>query len=151
MDRVFKYKMSGQQSKFAQTPEALVPMLTADIDLLPELRANLVSVVKQIDSPWLISYLKYDPAADIRKVECPVMLLIGDNDKQVNSAINFQAAETLFSKTVRAKSLFKTYSKLNHFFQPSESGSPLDYAKIETTISEEVLSDIGDWISEAAK
>ena len=151
LGRVFRYKMSGQQNKFAQTPEALVPMLTADIDLLPELRANLVGVVKQIDSPWLISYLKYDPAADIRKVECPVMLLIGDNDKQVNSTINFHAAETLFSKTVRAKSLFKTYSKLNHFFQPSESGSPLDYAKIETTISEEVLSDIGDWISEAAK
>ena len=79
------------------------------------------------------------------------MLLIGDNDKQVNSAINFHAAEILFSKTVRAKSLFKKYSKLNHFFQPSETGSPLDYARIETTISEEVLSDIGDWISEVAK
>ncbi len=99
-----------------------------------------------VDSPWLVSYLKYDPATDFRKINSPVMLIIGDNDKQVNATANIQAAENILPKAVKAKSLLKAYPTLNHLFQPSETGSPGEYAKIETTISEEVLDDITSWM-----
>lgn len=151
LSRVFKYRMSEQKMKFSDKPESLVPMLTMDIALLPELRKNLIETVKMVDSPWLVSYLKYDPATDIRKINSPVMLLIGDNDKQVNATANIQAAENILPKAVKAKSLLKAYPTLNHLFQPSETGSPGEYAKIETTISEEVLDDITSWIIKTAK
>ncbi len=151
LGRVFRYKMSEQEMPFATTSETLVPMLTSDINLLPELRTNLVKAVKQIDSPWLTSYLRYNPTTDISKIKCPVMLLIGENDKQLNAEANLQTAESLFSKTTKAKSLFKSYPGLNHFFQPSVSGSPIEYAKIETTIAEEVLADIANWITKVTK
>ena len=151
LSRVFKYRMSEQKMKFSDKPESLVPMLTMDIALLPELRKNLIKTVKMVDSPWLVSYLKYDPATDIRKINSPVMLIIGDNDKQVNATDNIQAAENILPKAVKAKSLLKAYPTLNHLFQPSETGSPGEYAKIETTISEEVLDDITSWIIKTAK
>lgn len=151
LSRVFKYRMSEQKMKFSDKPESLVPMLTMDIALLPELRKNLIETVKMVDSPWLVSYLKYDPATDIRKINSPVMLIIGDNDKQVNATANIQAAENILPKAVKAKSLLKAYPTLNHLFQPSETGSPGEYAKIETTISEEVLDDITSWITKTAK
>lgn len=151
LSRVFKYRMSEQKMKFSDKPESLVPMLTMDIALLPELRKNLIKTVKMVDSPWLVSYLKYDPATDIRKINSPVMLIIGDNDKQVNATANIQAAENILPKAVKAKSLLKAYPTLNHLFQPSETGSPGEYAKIETTISEEVLDDITSWITKTAK
>ena len=151
LSRVFKYRMSEQKMKFSDKPESLVPMLTMDINLLPELRKNLIETVKMVDSPWLVSYLKYDPATDIRKINSPVMLIIGDNDKQVNATANIQAAENILPKAVKAKSLLKAYPTLNHLFQPSETGSPGEYAKIETTISEEVLDDITSWIIKTAK
>lgn len=151
LSRVFKYRMSEQKMKFSNKPESLVPMLTMDIALLPELRKNLIETVKMVDSPWLVSYLKYDPATDIRKINSPVMLIIGDNDKQVNATANIQAAENILPKAVKAKSLLKAYPTLNHLFQPSETGSPGEYAKIETTISEEVLDDITSWITKTAK
>lgn len=151
LSRVFKYRMSEQKMRFSNKPESLVPMLTMDIALLPELRKNLIETVKMVDSPWLVSYLKYDPATDIRKINSPVMLLIGDNDKQVNATANIQAAENILPKAVKAKSLLKAYPTLNHLFQPSETGSPGEYAKIETTISEEVLDDITSWIIKTAK
>lgn len=151
LSRVFKYRMSEQKMKFSNKPESLVPMLTMDIALLPELRKNLIETVKMVDSPWLVSYLKYDPATDIRKINSPVMLIIGDNDKQVNATANIQAAENILPKAVKAKSLLKAYPTLNHLFQPSETGSPGEYAKIETTISEEVLDDITSWIIKTAK
>lgn len=151
LSRVFKYRMSEQKMKFSDKPESLVPMLTMDIALLPELRKNLIKTVKMVDSPWLVSYLKHDPATDIRKINSPVMLIIGDNDKQVNATANIQAAENILPKAVKAKSLLKAYPTLNHLFQPSETGSPGEYAKIETTISEEVLDDITSWITKTAK
>lgn len=151
LSRVFKYRMSEQKMKFSDKPESLVPMLTMDIALLPELRKNLIETVKMVDSPWLVSYLKYDPATDIRKINSPVMLIIGDNDKQVNATANIQAAENILPKAVKAKSLLKAYPTLNHLFQPSETGSPGEYAKIETTISEEVLDDITCWINKTTK
>lgn len=151
LSRVFKYRMSGQKMRFGDKPETYVPMLTMDIALLPELRKNLIETVKTVDSPWLLSYLKYDPATDIRKINSPVMLIIGDNDKQVNATANIQAAGNNLPKAVKAKSLLKAYPTLNHLFQPSETGSPGEYAKIETTISEEVLDDITSWITKTAK
>lgn len=151
LSRVFKYRMSEQKMKFSDKPESLVPMLTMDIALLPELRKNLIKTVKMVDSPWLVSYLKYDQATDIRKINSPVMLIIGDNDKQVNATANIQAAGNNLPKAVKAKSLLKAYPTLNHLFQPSETGSPGEYAKIETTISEEVLDDITSWIIKTAK
>lgn len=151
LSRVFKYRMSEQKMKFSNKPESLVPMLTMDINLMPELRKNLIETVKMVDSPWLLSYLKYDPATDIRKINSPVMLIIGDNDKQVNATANIQAAGNNLPKAVKAKSLLKAYPTLNHLFQPSETGSPGEYAKIETTISEEVLDDITSWITKTAK
>ena len=35
---------------------------------------------------------------------------------------------------------------LNHLFQPCKTGSPSEYASIETTIAPEALRTIGDWI-----
>ena len=40
------------------------------------------------------------------------------------------------------------FAGLNHLFQPCKTGSPSEYARIETTIAPEVLKAIGDWIVE---
>ncbi|HER24450.1 MAG TPA: alpha/beta hydrolase, partial [Candidatus Atribacteria bacterium] len=37
---------------------------------------------------------------------------------------------------------------LNHLFQTSQTGLPAEYAKIEETISPEVLHLVGQWILE---
>ena len=151
LNRIFQYKISGQKMKFSDKPEVLVPMLTTDINLMPELKKNLVETVKMIDQPWLISYLKYNPTDDIAKIKCSVMILNGEKDTQLNCTANLQAAEKLFPKVTKAKSIFKSYPGLNHLFQPAETGLPYEYAKIETTISEEVLSDIAAWIAKTTK
>ena len=147
MKRIFDFKKSGRTMKFAATPESLVPMLTSDIDLLPQLRQNLIETVKQLDTPWLASYIKYDPSADVAKMTCPVMLIGGERDMQVNTEANIKALRAHVPASIQPRSLFKSYPRLNHLFQPSESGLPLEYGKIETTISEEVLSDIAKWIN----
>jgi len=40
---------------------------------------------------------------------------------------------------------------LNHLFQHCQTGSPAEYARIEETISPDVLETIGSWIAERTK
>lgn len=147
--RIFQYKTSGNKLRFASKPEALLPMLTADINLPEQLRQNLLETMKQLDGAWLDYFLSYDPAEDLRRTKCPVMLLGGDRDTQVRAKENISAAKSLLPKN--SKNLFKEYPNANHLFQPSTNGMPLEYGKIETTILEDVLKDIAKWINEVAK
>lgn len=98
--------------------------------------------VKQ--TPWLLWFINYDPTDDIRKTRCPVFALNGDNDCQVISSQNLPAIKSLLPKS--KKNLIKEYPSLNHLFQHSTTGLPLEYGNIEETISPEVLNDIATWI-----
>lgn len=147
--RIFQYKTSGNKLRFASKPEALLPMLTADINLPEQLRQNLIETMKQLDGAWLNYFISYDPSADLRQTKCPVMLLGGSYDTQVRANENISAAKALLPKN--GKSLFKEYPDANHLFQPSTNGMPLEYGRIETTILEDVLKDISTWIQSVAK
>ncbi len=147
--RIFQYKTSGNKLRFASKPEALLPMLTADINLPEQLRQNLLETMKQLDGAWLDYFISYEPAEDLKQTKCPVMLLGGDRDTQVRAKENISAAKALLPKN--SKSLFKEYPNANHLFQPSTNGMPLEYGRIETTIQEEVLKDIATWIQSVAK
>ncbi len=147
--RIFQYKTSGNKLRFASKPEALLPMLTADINLPEQLRQNLLETMKQLDDEWLDYFISYNPADDLRQTKCPVMLLGGDRDTQVRAKENISAAKSLLPKN--SKNLFKEYPNANHLLQPSTNGMPLEYGRIETTIQEDVLKDIFTWIQSVAK
>ena len=147
--RVFHYKISGSKLRFASKPEAVLPMLTSDLNLPEPLRQNLVETLKQVDGKWMDYFISYDPAEDLRKVKCPVMLVGGSTDTQVRAKENISTGKALLPKN--PKSLFKEYPNTNHLFQPSTNGIPLEYGKIETTIQENVLNDIAKWIQGVVK
>ena len=101
--------------------------------------------VAQLNSPWLNYFLDYDPIPDIQGTRCPVLAINGDKDVQVVSSLNLKGIEMALSKN--KKNLVKEYPGLNHLFQHCSTGLPTEYAGIEETISEEVLSDIATWIN----
>ena len=101
--------------------------------------------VAQLNSPWLNYFLDYDPIPDIQGTRCPVFAINGDKDVQVVSSLNLKGIEKALPKN--KKNLVKEYPGLNHLFQHCTTGLPTEYAGIEETISEEVLSDITTWIN----
>ena len=79
-------------------------------------------------------------------MKCPVLALNGKMDLQVECEPNFSIMErNLPSKTSLTT---RAYEHLNHLFQPCITGSPTEYGEIETTISEDVLRDIEQWLEE---
>ncbi|MBQ6253156.1 MAG: alpha/beta hydrolase [Bacteroidales bacterium] len=108
--------------------------------------------VKAQNNPWLNYFIDYDPVQDIRQVRCPVLVLNGEKDTQVEAEVNVKSISGNLPKNrsgrrfADKRSVVKVYPSLNHLFQNCETGQSDEYARIEETISPEVLSDIAGWI-----
>jgi len=104
--------------------------------------------VDQITGPWMVYFLKYDPAPALEKVKCPVLALNGEKDMQVPAKENLSAIETALKKGKNDKVTVKELSGLNHLFQECKTGSPEEYIQIEQTISPSALEEINRWMIE---
>jgi fermentation-respiration switch protein FrsA (DUF1100 family) len=104
--------------------------------------------IKQLLSPWLRFFLTYDPKPVLMKVKCPVLAINGEKDLQVPPRENLRAIEEALKAGGNKDYTVKELPGLNHLFQTSATGSPMEYSKIEETISPTALTIIGDWIME---
>lgn len=150
MNRMIDYVKKGQKSRFS-TPESIVASLTLGINIPEQLKGNLTEAFKAIDNPWMRYFVSYNPAGDVNSMKCPAFLLFGEKDMQVSASMNVPVAKSIIPQKWQAKSEVKEYKGLNHLFQPAQSGLPMEYGKIETTISDQVLKDIAAWIGGVTK
>ena len=105
------------------------------------------STVNSLATPWFKYFLKYDPASSLKKVKCPVLAINGQKDLQVPSKINLKAIEKNLKEGGNKNVTIKELPNLNHLFQECLTGSPIEYGKIEQTISPIALKVILDWIT----
>jgi pimeloyl-ACP methyl ester carboxylesterase len=111
--------------------------------LAPDMKQNIMRI-RETKDPWVQHFISFDPGEAIRKIECPVLALNGENDVQVIADSNIPRLQELLKDN--GKNMIKTYPGLNHLFQHCTTGMPDEYGKIEETISAEVLTDITEWI-----
>ncbi len=114
-------------------------------------REQVREAVKSRNDPWLDYFSDYDPVQDIRQVRCPALILNGDKDTQVESAVNIPPIEGNLPRDRRGRfasrhTEIKVYPGLNHLFQHCVTGQKEEYIDIEETFSTEVLEDIAAWI-----
>jgi len=100
----------------------------------------------QLSSPWMMYFLKHDPAEALKEVDCPVLAIIGEKDLQVPSEVNLEAIENALQEGGNSNYTIKELEGLNHLFQEAKTGSPSEYGQIEQTISPKALKFMGNWI-----
>lgn len=98
--------------------------------------------------PWMKFFLTYDPAATMRRVKTPVLILTGSNDKQAapEQVVLMEAAfKAGGNKDVTARVL----SGLNHLFVQDADGFAGNYSKLPppVTMRSDVLVIIIDWLA----
>lgn len=116
---------------------------------LPEGVKQEEFVAKQVDqltNPWMLYFLKYDPAPALQKVKCAVLAINGEKDLQVPAKENLSAIKNALEKGGNKKTTIKELPGLNHLLQECKTGSPEEYAAIEQTCSPAALDEIGKWI-----
>lgn len=125
-------------------------------DLAALLRQNNVpenavsSAVAQTTTPWMLYFIRHNPATVLQKVKCPVLALNGSNDLQVPKE-NLQAIKNALMKGGNKRVTTHELPGLNHLFQESKTGAPTEYATIEQTISPAALTELLTWLQAQVK
>jgi uncharacterized protein len=123
--------------------------------LTPEMRdSQIADIPNRIDAmmetdPWMKFFLTYDPAATMRRVKTPVLILTGSRDQQAlpeHVALMEAAFKEGGNKDVTARVL----PDLNHLFVQDTDGFPGNYAKLPAPIlmRTDAVTTVVDWLAQ---
>jgi hypothetical protein len=102
--------------------------------------------IRQVNTRWLRTFLRFDPSIYLSKVQCPVLALNGANDLQVPPDEDLNAILDIMEKTGNKFYQINKLPELNHLFQHSKTGLPAEYNQIEETFAPEAMQVIVDWL-----
>ena len=124
-----------------------------DAKLTPAERQSLIATIPaKIDAmmaadPWMKFFLTYDPAATMRRVRTPVLILTGSRDQQ---AVPEQVPlmEKAFREGGNKDVTARVLPDLNHLFVHDTDGFPGNYTKLPPPVMTEnsVLQIVSDWL-----
>lgn len=115
-------------------------------DLFKPAAASVKSYIPIYKTPWYRFFITFDPAPVLKNVKVPVLALNGDHDLQVPAKENLDLIGAGLKAGGNVDVTIKTFPKLNHLFQTSQTGLLSEYGQIEETMSPEVLKTVSDWI-----
>jgi pimeloyl-ACP methyl ester carboxylesterase len=149
-------QMAMQQKLFAlakEENEEKRKAAVADLEkgLTEAMKAGVRSQISLVTSPWFKYFLTYDPRPALGKVQCPVLALNGDKDLQVPAKENLAEIEKALRAGGNKDVTVKELPGLNHLFQPTKTGLPQEYGKIDTTFAPKALETISDWIAQRVR
>ncbi|MCX6292083.1 MAG: prolyl oligopeptidase family serine peptidase [Bacteroidetes bacterium] len=104
--------------------------------------------IRQLCSPWMRWFIGFDPAVNLRKLNCAVLALNGEKDIQVPASLNIAVIEKILKESDNKNYKTLIIPGLNHLFQPCNSCSISEYANINLTIDPSVLKTIGEWLED---
>jgi pimeloyl-ACP methyl ester carboxylesterase len=101
---------------------------------------------KRVLGPWFRFFLTYEPAAALKKVQCPVLALNGEKDLQVDPKQNLAAIAAALKAGGNKDFTTALLPGLNHLFQTCKSGAVTEYGQIEETMAPAALERIATWV-----
>ncbi|MFY9820306.1 MAG: alpha/beta fold hydrolase [Thermoanaerobaculia bacterium] len=140
---------AAREAKLREAAREVAATMTPDeLRAAGGLDAEVDRDVRTFNSPWFRYFLTYDPRPALRQVKVPVLALDGELDLQVIPDQNLPEIEKALKEGGNKDFTLKRLPGLNHLFQPAKTGSPAEYAKIETTMDPLVLDTVTRWITE---
>lgn len=112
----------------------------------PEQDAALIrSRVEELTTPWYRAYLAFDPQAKLAEVQCPVLLLNGTDDTEVNAAFNLTALEKGLKGNKRLS--VRRLPGVQHWFQTPAAELPANPdGSVDAVVSAAMLDAVRDWV-----
>jgi pimeloyl-ACP methyl ester carboxylesterase len=102
-------------------------------------------------SPWLRFFIDYDPKIALEKVRCPVLVMNGEKDSQVDSKENLTPIEEALKKGGNPDYTVKEWEGVNHLFQDCKTGGLSEYSDAVPTPKSEVLEFLTEWVLKRVK
>jgi pimeloyl-ACP methyl ester carboxylesterase len=111
-------------------------------------KAQLEALFARFQSPWFRYFLSHKPAPYLEKVTVPTLAINGTLDLQVAYASNLGGIRAAFEKSNHPDYEIVEMESMNHLFQSTLTGSPLEYATLTETFSPKVLEKMVSWLKE---
>jgi len=111
-----------------------------------QLEQSVDQAMLQMGSAWFRFFVRYDPRTALRAVRVPVLVLNGGLDLQVDPEQNIPEIRKALEEAGNKEYTVTVLPGLNHLFQESKTGSPLEYYGIEETIDPAALDAVRQWI-----
>jgi len=96
--------------------------------------------------PWWKFYIAYNATPYYSKVKCPVLLVGGAKDIQVDNATDIPRLAAILKTHGNKKVETHLMPDLNHLFQHCTACTVAEYSKLDETFSPEVLSIMVTWL-----
>jgi uncharacterized protein len=109
-----------------------------------DLDAMADAASQSLRSPAFRSFIRLDPRPALAAAECPLLVLNGSLDTQVDPRLNLPGLRKASESNPDAS--IHELEGLNHLFQHAVSGELGEYALIEETFAPEALELMGGWI-----
>jgi pimeloyl-ACP methyl ester carboxylesterase len=110
-----------------------------------------LAVRRQADTPWFKSWLQFDPAAAIKRLDQPILIVHGGLDTEV-PASHADALEAFSSGRKRPASHTRkvVVPGVNHLFVPATTGGVDEYPVLPNLVmADEVAAVIVQWLATA--
>jgi hypothetical protein len=134
----------------AVTRDAVMALPADQQAMLGDLNAVIAAQVEQqlqlARAPWFQSLALIDPRESLRAVRAPVLALFGENDLQVPSGLNREAAETTLSGAEHPDFEIVVIPGANHLFQDGGTGHPGEYTQLAPRFTPELSERLTLWL-----
>jgi pimeloyl-ACP methyl ester carboxylesterase len=103
---------------------------------------------RQADTPWFSSLLAFDPAAVMRRIRQPILIVAGERDRQVPAHHAEQLATLARARKNSPPVAVVTVPGVNHLLVPATSGEVEEYVALsDRSVSPAVVTAIASWIA----
>jgi fermentation-respiration switch protein FrsA (DUF1100 family) len=104
-------------------------------------------LVAALTTPWMRSFITYDPIPVLSRTTIPVLALNGSLDLQVPPSQNLPPIRQALQAAGNTRATVEELAGLNHLFQHATTGSPAEYATIAETMAPAVLAQVAAWLA----
>jgi len=115
-------------------------------DVLGLSKERLVYQALSYSNPWSQFYFRYDPIPVLQEVKCPILIMYGLKDYQVPPEQSLPPIKRILSASRHQSYRILIFPDLNHLFQTAETGSYLEFARIEETFAPAALDSITNFL-----
>ena len=117
-------------------------------ELVPDVPESLYSLFRPSVQPYMISWLQYDPAEVLKKLDVPTLIVQGKNDLQV------KMTDSQRLSTAKPTAEIVYFDKMNHVLKDSptdQAGNLATYADPTLPLTEGLVESISSFIFTALK
>ncbi len=102
--------------------------------------------LEAVSTPWFRTFLTLEPRESLIKLQCPVLVINGEKDLQVDPKLNLPAIRAALQESRIGRFEIVEFPGLNHLFQSCKTGSVSEYEDIEETFNAQPLGKMTEWI-----